>query len=66
MNKKLLLLLKKHSHMLDSLREYLKDLGVPEQKHLLDFDKYLLQAIKILEDICLLKKQEIIIMMGYL
>ena len=38
--------------MLDSLREYLKDLGVPEQKHLLDFDKHLLEAIKILEDIC--------------
>lgn len=52
MNKKLLTLLKKHSHMLDSLREYLKDLGVPEQKHLLDFDKHLLEAIKILEDIC--------------
>ena len=52
MNKQVLDLLKKHSHMLDSLREYLKDLGVPEQKQLLNFDKYLLEAIKILEDIC--------------
>jgi hypothetical protein len=52
MNKKLLRLLKKHSHMLESLREYLRDLDVPERKELLKFDEYLLQAIKILEDIC--------------
>ena len=52
MNKKLLTLLKEHSRMLESLRIYLRDLDVPEQKQLLNFDKYLLEAIKILEDIC--------------
>lgn len=52
MNKQILDLLKEHSRMLESLRIYLRDLGVPEQKHLLDFDKHLLEAIKILEDIC--------------
>jgi hypothetical protein len=52
MNKEIKDLLKKHSHMLESLREYLRDLDVPERKELLNFDKYLLQAIKILEDIC--------------
>ena len=47
--KELLDLLVQHSYMLDSLREYLEDLGVPEQKHLLDFDKYLVKAIRILQ-----------------
>ena len=52
MNKELLELLINHSRMLDSLREYLKELGVPEQKQLLYFDVYLQEAIKILEDLC--------------